>query len=130
MRHFNELMHIGAKKGGGHRTTKQIDRFCKAINCCGLRNMGFVGQEFSWSRKRGVYGWVRERLDKALVSTSWVFCFPRFQVYHRAASTFDHCMLLLRDLPSRCRPFAQPMLFRFEAMWLQDKGCAKVVDRA
>ena len=115
---FNELMHIGEKKGGGHCPAKQMDRFCEAINRCGLRDMGFVGQEFTWSRKRGVHGWVRERFDRALVSTSWVSCLPRFQVYHRAASSSDHCKLLLRDLPPRCRPSAQPKPFQFEAMWL------------
>ena len=55
---FNELMHIGEKKGGGHHPSKQMDRFCEAINHCGLRDIGFVGQEFTWSRKRGAHGWV------------------------------------------------------------------------
>ena len=51
-------------------------------------------------------------------------------MHHRVASTFDHCMLLLRDFPSRCKATAWSKLFRFEAMWLQDKSCAEVVDKA
>ena len=51
-------------------------------------------------------------------------------MHHRVAFTSDHCMLLLRDLPSRCKPTARSKLFRFEAMWLQDNSCAEVVDRA
>lgn len=127
---FNKLIHIGEKNGRGHRPAKQMDRFCKVINRCGLRDMGFVGQEFTWSRKRGAYGWVQERLDRALVSTSWVSCFPRIQVHHKAASTSNHYMLLLRDMPSRCKSTARAKPFRIEAMWLQDKSCGEVVDRA
>ena len=51
-------------------------------------------------------------------------------MHHRVASTYDHYMLLLRDLPSRCKTTARSKLFHFEAMWLQDKSCAEVVDRA
>nr|POE53126.1 hypothetical protein CFP56_13669 [Quercus suber] len=72
----------------------------------------------------------KELVEEILEGSQWWKKKWKFQVHHRAASTSDHCILLLRDLPSSCQPSTQSKLFRFEAMWLQDKSFAEVVDRA
>ena len=67
---FNKISHRGEKVGGGERPEWQMRAFSSAINKSKLRDMGFVGLEFTWSRWLGACGWVRERLDWALVSTN------------------------------------------------------------
>ena len=42
--------------------------FQEAINRCHLRDMGYVGSDYTWSRRLDGRGWVRERLDRAFVS--------------------------------------------------------------
>ena len=60
---FNEIRHRGEKVGGGKRLEWQMRAFSSTINKSKLRDMGFVGPEFTWSRRLGAHGWVRERLD-------------------------------------------------------------------
>ena len=65
---FNEIMHAKEKEGGGVRPDGQMRAFCEAINKCQLKDLGYVGSDYAWSRRLGSRGWVRERLDRALVS--------------------------------------------------------------
>ena len=66
---FNELMHSGEKEGGSMRPVRQMANFCEVINSCQLHDLGYIGLNFTWSRCLGNRGWVRERLDRALVSS-------------------------------------------------------------
>ena len=66
---FNELMHSGEKEGGSMRPVPQMANFCEVINSCQLCDLGYIGLDFTWSRRLGNRGWVREHLDKALVSS-------------------------------------------------------------
>ena len=44
---FNEISHRGEKVGGGERPEWQMRAFSLAINKSKLRDMGFVGPEFT-----------------------------------------------------------------------------------
>ena len=65
---FNEIMHLSEKVEGNLRPEWQMRSFVETINRCQLRDLGFTRSEFSWSRRLGSRGWVRERLDRAFVS--------------------------------------------------------------
>ena len=77
--------------------------FSSAINKSKLRDMGFVGLEFTWSRWLGAQGWVHERLDQALVSTNWTSLFPQVRLYNVAIYSSDHNMLILKTIPPKSR---------------------------
>ena len=66
---YNEITYAKEKEGGGVRPDGQMRSFREAINRSRLRDLGYVGSDFTWSRRLGSRGWVRERLDRALVST-------------------------------------------------------------
>lgn len=70
-------MNGGEKEGGSVHPAKQMEMFCKVINSCNLRDLGYIGQGYTLSRRLGNRGWVRERLDRALVSMNWVARFPQ-----------------------------------------------------
>ncbi|XP_050290338.1 uncharacterized protein LOC126728582 [Quercus robur] len=126
---FNEICHRGEKTGGGERPEWQMSAFRSAINRSKLRDMGCVGPEFTWSRRLRARGWVRERLDRALVSTNWAGLFPGVRLYNRATCSSDHNILILKTLPPKSRSKRQ-RLFRFEAMWIKKDDCAEVVKEA
>ena len=65
---YNEIMHAKEKEGGGVQPDGQMRAFCEVINKCQMRDLGYVGLDYTWSRRLGSRGWVRERLDRALVS--------------------------------------------------------------
>ena len=104
--------------------------FSLAINKSKLRDMGFVGPEFTWSRRLGARGWVQERLDRALVSTNWASLFPGVRLYNVATCSSDHNMLILKALPPKSRNKKRQRLFRFEAMWIKEEECEGVVKEA
>uniref|UniRef100_A0A7N2R7P6 DUF4283 domain-containing protein n=1 Tax=Quercus lobata TaxID=97700 RepID=A0A7N2R7P6_QUELO len=127
---FNELLHANEKEGGNARPEGQMKLFRDTINSCELRDMGYCGSDFTWSRKLGTKGWVRERLDRAFVSTEWIGMFPTAKIFHVANSVFDHNMLILKNAkPTRRRKKGQKQ-FRFESMWLKDERCSGVVNGA
>nr|POE45091.1 hypothetical protein CFP56_25023 [Quercus suber] len=96
-------MHSGEKEGGSLRPVRQMANFCEVINSCQLRGLGYISQDFTWSRCLGNRGWVRERLDRALVS---------------------------EDSPSTSRRKRGPKPFRFKTIWLKEESCADVVTTA
>ena len=50
---FNEIMHAKEKIGGGARPEGQMRCFRETINRCRLRDMGYVGSNYTWSRRLG-----------------------------------------------------------------------------
>ena len=89
-----------------------------------------MGPDFTRSRQLGAHGWVRERLDWALVSTNWASLFPQVRLYNVATCSSDHNMLILKASPPRSRNKRRQRLFRFEAMWIKESECDGVVKEA
>ena len=123
-------MDSSEKEGGCTRPAKQMEAFCDAINTCNLRDMGYLGQDFTWSRRLGSRGWVRERLDRALVSTNWAARFPKMHLHHKPNSSSDHCILILKDIQQKRKGGCRKKMFRFEEMWLKDEACVGVIEEA
>nr|POE75953.1 hypothetical protein CFP56_23417 [Quercus suber] len=59
--------------------------------------MGYVGSDYTWSKRLGGLGWVRERLDRALVSTDWAVMFPSVKLFLMSNSVSDHSILVLKE---------------------------------
>ena len=95
---FNELMNSRENEGGSTHPARQMKKLCEVISTCQLRDFGYVGQDFTWTRRFGDIGWIKERLDRALVSTNWVSKFPRTQLHHKSKSSSDHCVLILKEI--------------------------------
>ena len=123
-------MHAKEKVGGGARLEGQMRCFCETINRCRLRDMAYVGSDYTWSRRLGRRGWVRERLDRALVSTDWAGVFPRVKLHHLSTLVSDHSILVLKENSQPRKQRWQARLFIFESMWLEDESCNKVVEEA
>lgn len=68
---FNEILHEGEKVGGNQRPASRMKHFGDVINRCNLRDLGYVGSDFTWCRRLGSRGCIRERLDRTFVSTNW-----------------------------------------------------------
>ena len=127
---FNEIISHTKKAGGSLRPTRQMDQFRTVISRCGFLDLGHMGSPFTWSRNHPTEGRIHIRLDRALAITAWKRNFPGTMVHHFSMSTSDHSMLAV-CLPTLkpCQKHCHPP-FRFEAMWLKDPRCAKVVKEA
>ncbi|XP_021755513.1 uncharacterized protein LOC110720784 [Chenopodium quinoa] len=61
-RDFNEIMSIEEKEGGVVRRESVMDAFRDVIDECGLHDLGFKGNKFTWQRDRTPETTVRERV--------------------------------------------------------------------
>ncbi|XP_050249632.1 uncharacterized protein LOC126696915 [Quercus robur] len=100
--------------------------FRDVVDECGFLDLGFVGPQFTWSKHYAAGHSVWERLDRGLANYEWLTKFVGARVYHLHSDSSDHCPLLitLTDLKVACKK----KIFRFEEMWLFDKGCSDTVE--
>ena len=126
---FNEITHPDEKLGWLDRDANHMRSFRECLSLCGLIDLGFVGQRFTWCNGR--FGDQRTliRLDRMVANGKWVEQFPEAQVHHFSMSASDHCMLVLfLTRKKRTRPMKKR--FVFEAMWARDDKCREVIERA
>lgn len=107
-----------------------MERFRDAMNKCRFRDLGYVGPRYTWSKlfASGESWWIR--LDRALVTPEWYSRFANAKLYHLSTTASDHCILALRWSQGGKRRTKGEKPFRFEAMWLCDPRCSKVVSEA
>lgn len=62
---------------------------------CGLIDLGFMGNRFTWNNGREGDAYVQQRLDRACATLEWRELFPQARVCHLKASYSDHIPILL-----------------------------------
>ncbi|XP_065620823.1 uncharacterized protein LOC136063823 [Quercus suber] len=67
---FNEILWSHEKLGLGPRKEGVMRDFRDTLDECGLMDLGFVGDKFTWRGKRAA-GLVLERLDRAVADNRW-----------------------------------------------------------
>ncbi|MBA0551255.1 hypothetical protein Golob_022149 [Gossypium lobatum] len=95
---FNEITKYFEKKGGRLRSERQMKEFCKALEDCGLNDLGYISRWFTWERGRFVATNIREWLDRGVATLDWMSLFPRYQLEHLSHSFSDHCPILIDTL--------------------------------
>nr|XP_023920446.1 uncharacterized protein LOC112031976 [Quercus suber] len=73
---FNELLKSHKKLGGRLRPYGQMQKFREALDECGLFDLGFVGNKFTWYKTYPGGSVVWERLDRAVSTNDWFNLFP------------------------------------------------------
>jgi hypothetical protein len=130
---FNEILFSHEKEGGPARAPGCMDAFRQALEDANLADLGFVGDAFTWRNNWHVAGgYTRERLDRAVANVGWRCMFPLYRIINGDPCHSDH-----RPVIAEMNIEAQPMgnqnsapMFRFEASWLHEEGCAQVVEDA
>ena len=122
---FNEITRQSEKLGGSIRSQAQMQLFRDVIDECGFMDLGFTGVQFTWKKHFFDGHSVWERLDRGLATREWMLKFAGTRVHHLPSFTSDHNPLWIvpRDLifSNTTKPF------RFEEMWLAEKGCTDTI---
>ena len=89
-------------------------------------HLGFVGNQFTWSRhfEDGLSIW--DRHDRGLATNSWFQKFLGSRVHHLHYDSLDHSPLFI--ILSGLEPPPQKKNFRFEEMWLLDGRWGEIVE--
>ena len=126
---FNEIVKFDEKLGWLERDARQIEMFRECLSECGLFDLSFVGQHFTWCNGRMGEHRTLVRLDKIVANEKWLKMFPEAKVFHKAMAASDHCMLNL-SLRKRVQRRGKGKQFMFEAMWTREEGCREVIEMA
>lgn len=122
---FNDMLVEGEKKGGRKQPIGLLTGFRKAINDCGLVDLGFVGEKFTWEKSQGKTDWVQERLDRELANQGWCELFPQAELKVWDVSTSDHLPIFLQ-LHKQVY-VTRRKRFKFENVWLREDDCRQIV---
>ena len=115
---YNDLLSQSEKRGRRSHPDWLIKGFRMAIEVSGLIDLGTHGHFFTWEKSRGTPGWVEERLDRAMATTSWMSQFPNGVVFSMEDSESDHLPILMYPR-SRLRR-RRIIWFHFENAWIHD----------
>ena len=74
---FNEIVQADEKLGWLDRDARQMEVFKECLTDCGLIDLGFVGQRFTWCNGRIGEQCTLVRLDRIVVNEDWLKMFLR-----------------------------------------------------
>uniref|UniRef100_A0A8I6XHE9 Reverse transcriptase domain-containing protein n=1 Tax=Hordeum vulgare subsp. vulgare TaxID=112509 RepID=A0A8I6XHE9_HORVV len=130
---FNEVLVDDEKIGGGRRPQAYMDRFRDSLVHAGLCDIGYTGDKFTWrNHNKEIHSYICERLDRVTANAEWCGKFPGFSVVHERPRHSDHRPLVINTMgdAGRSGGGGGDRGFRFEAWWLQEEGCAEVIQEA
>ena len=115
------------KLGGWVRLNSQMQGFQDVIDEVGFKDLGYVGDRFTWAKHYPDGSIIWECLDRALGTGDWISLFLAFQVVHLECGMFDHKPIQILPLgitPKQNKPW------RFKQAWLTEDGCHDAVKAA
>ncbi|KAH0712277.1 hypothetical protein KY289_008236 [Solanum tuberosum] len=121
---YNVITSMDEKLGGVPYNMRKSLEFIAVIEACGLMDLGFSGQKFTWSNKRGIHSRVWKRLDRAMVNDSWLEKMPQTTITHLPAVGSDHCPLLM-EMISREEDHIK--YFKFLNCWTDQPNFSDIV---
>lgn len=92
---FNAITTPSEKLGGHPFASSSFGGLRGFINSCGLVDMGFHGNSYTWTNGRQGCANIKERIDRGLANQQWRTLFSNATILHIPSITSDHLPLLL-----------------------------------
>ncbi|KAL9689163.1 hypothetical protein QQ045_033596 [Rhodiola kirilowii] len=122
---FNEIMFSWEMKSKNTRPHWQMRNLRDCLEECGLVDLGFQGEVFTYSNRRKGEEEVKAWLDRAVANNGWRRLFPYALIKHVFANSSDHVPILL--CVKRNKVMRHHRMNRFEPMWLRHEKFKEVV---
>lgn len=122
---FNDLLNIEDKLSRVEHPQLLFDGFRDTVRDCHLIDLHLKGYPYTWWCGRGFEDVVGERLDRAMVTSSWLNIFPNAKLTNLVATMSDHSPILLNYIDKVSLPINRR--FKFENAWLLEEGSEDVV---
>lgn len=92
---LNEILFNSEKRVGPPKSATAMNEFHEVMNDCGLRDLGYIGNKFTWSNKRGKDSFIGLWLDRFLASYKWEIRFNSSHIRNFSTVGSDHSPILL-----------------------------------
>uniref|UniRef100_A0A803QIZ5 DUF4283 domain-containing protein n=1 Tax=Cannabis sativa TaxID=3483 RepID=A0A803QIZ5_CANSA len=122
---LNNISSNDDKRGGRPYPSSLIQGSQDVLHDCHLHDLELRGYQYTWERGRQAGNLVEIRLDRSLVSQSWLDFFPEVILSNLAITSSDHSPIFL-DLTPACSR-GPVYRFRFENVWSHEPMCAEIV---
>ena len=100
--------------------------FREAMDACSFLDLGYSSSKFTWSKHFASGQSIWESLDRVFCTNDWLQRFVGTWVFHLHNTILDHVPIWIVPNGLEPPPILKP--FRFEEMWLSDKGCGRTVE--
>jgi hypothetical protein len=121
---FNEILFNFEKEGSWPRPQSYMQSFHDALADCGLSDMGYEGDKFTWQRGR-----IQERLDRGLANGAWNQLHPMATLVNSEMTKSDNRPLVV-DTEGGDVVQCGEMKKQFEAHWLSEATVNEIVHTA
>lgn len=88
-----------------------------------MNDFAFEGNQFTWEKGRGTCGWVREKLDRILVSEDWSELFEGVKACSFEVISSDHLPIAIWHIPIVYKKRIRS--FKFENLWIRERQCRR-----
>ncbi|XP_073362313.1 uncharacterized protein [Aegilops tauschii subsp. strangulata] len=137
---FNEVLFANEKEEGNEKSQACMERFREALDFCGLEDLGFEGDKFTWRNNNHRWeNYIQQRLDRAVANEGWRSGFGSFRVVNGDPRHSDHRPIIItmeeaggersREEEARGKGCGRHN-FKFEARWLEEQQCDQLVKEA
>ncbi|XP_060170665.1 uncharacterized protein LOC132601601 [Lycium barbarum] len=121
---FNCILNEEEKYGGRPYSLNKSIPFIDCLNDCGLSDMGFTGNAFTWCNERKEQEIIWKRLDRVLANEKWDEDIGNTIVQHLPRLSSDYCPLLIRFCFEE-KTFIR--YFKFLNFWADHKDFVDIV---
>ena len=94
---------------------------------CGLVDMGFQGNIFTWNNGCPGEEFIQEHLDRACATLEWRVMFPHAKVTHLQSTYSDHIPILINLSKLNQKYKKRKIPRRFEKKRVCQPGCEEVI---
>ncbi|XP_040379850.1 uncharacterized protein LOC121054416 [Oryza brachyantha] len=125
---FNEILDASEQFGGVGRLERQMDGFRDVVVVCGFHDLGYVGLPYTWDNRQKGDKNIKVRLDRALMTSSFLDMFADVFVRHIQTMESDHYCLLIDSRSQLRRNGLGFKTFKYENMWRRDPSYKDAVE--
>ncbi|XP_048132793.1 uncharacterized protein LOC125314473 [Rhodamnia argentea] len=124
VRDFNKILFHWEKIGKREEENYRMGAFRELLADCSLMKGESKDCAFTWSNNRKGEALVKKRLDRVLCNSEWRVLFLNAEAYALPAIGSNHSQIILSTSPAWKRSRKE---LKFEAFWLEDPECSKIV---
>ena len=95
-----------------------MDAFRDALDTCGLADIGYQGNPWTFETRVTGGTFTHVRLDRCVASPAWSLAFPSAKPEHKNTANSDHTAILLTLADDNAFSM-RPRSFKYELMWEQ-----------